>query len=85
MGGAVPDLHETRHQIATRVREVMDATGTRQRSLAEHLGMRPSTICHRFIGRQAWRAEELVAVADYLGVQVCDLIPQPRGESARNT
>lgn len=67
--------NNVRQHIATAVRDEMWKQHRTHRQLAAHMGLAQAGITLRLQGRRAWRAEELAAVAAWLGVPISQFIP----------
>jgi transcriptional regulator with XRE-family HTH domain len=69
------DTDTFRTVIAGHVRAEMARQCKTQRDLAEVLGIDEGSTSLRFRGARSFRAEELVQVADWLGVPIGQLVP----------
>lgn len=66
-----------REAIAARVRGALAEARKTQRQVADVLGIDQSAVQLRLAGTRAFRAEELAALSDYLGVPVERFMPTP--------
>jgi Uncharacterized conserved small protein len=67
---------EIRQQIAAEVRAEIARQRLSQRQIAEILGMVQPAVQLRLAGTRPFRAEELVQLADALGVPVSKFVPE---------
>jgi transcriptional regulator with XRE-family HTH domain len=65
-----------RKAIAAEVRAEVARQGRTLRELAEATGIDESSMSRRAWGHRSFRAEELSAVADWLGVSVAQFMPR---------
>lgn len=75
----MPD--DVRTHIAAEIRAEMARQHRTQRELAEVLGLPAPSVQLRLVGQRAWRAEELVALADWLGKPVGNFLPAQDAEA----
>lgn len=62
--------------LAAEVRASMGRAGLRQADLAKTAGLSRPSLSRKLAGRQTFTAEELLRVADVLGVKASDLMAQ---------
>lgn len=55
------------------LRKQLRADGKSQRGLASHLGRDPAAITHLLQGKRSVKADDISAIADYLGVPAADV------------
>lgn len=65
----------TREAIAAEVRASVARSQVKQADLALAIGMSQAALSERLRGLRAFDTDQLVAIADHLGVEVLDLIP----------
>lgn len=66
-----------REAIATRVRGAIAEGRKTQREVGEAIGIPQSSVHLRLVGERPFRAEELAALAEFLGVPVERFMPAP--------
>jgi len=71
-----------REAIATRVRGALAESRKTQREVGEALGIPQSSISLRLTGERPFRAEELAALAEFLGVPIERFMPLPEQVTA---
>ena len=69
---------DVRDHIAAEVRAEMGRQFKSQTDLAELLGVDQGSASLRLRGTRSFRSEELVAIADWLGVPVAQFLPRER-------
>lgn len=74
--GAKSTVNDVNRAIGERVRLVMWRKKVTQTALAAQLGMSQPGLGKKIHGERAWSVEDLLQVAEALGVQVGDLLPE---------
>jgi transcriptional regulator with XRE-family HTH domain len=64
-----------RAAVAAAVRAELARRGKTQREVGEILGLPQPSISVRLRGLRSFRAEELISIADWLGIPVVQLMP----------
>lgn len=77
-----PQATMARQSIATEVRAELARQSKTQRDIADILGVPQSAVSLRLSGQRAFRAEELVILADALGVPVDRFLAIPAAAAA---
>ena len=62
--------------IGATVNQAMFALHVTRKSLADYLGVTGPAVGRRLRGITAWTTEDLILTAEYLGLQVSDLLPR---------
>lgn len=70
----------TRQLIAAEVRAATARAGLTQAELARRTGISGQSIRRKLKGERGFAAEELVDIANVIGCQVSDLLPQPASQ-----
>ena len=61
-------------QLNETLRLLMTRTGRRQVDVAEVIGITRGSLSQRLLNKAGWRLNDLVPVADFFGLTVCELI-----------
>jgi transcriptional regulator with XRE-family HTH domain len=72
----------TRRAIAAEIRAELARQDKGTRELARFMGVDHGTVSFRLRGIRSFRAEELSAIADWLGVPVAQFVPKASTEVA---
>lgn len=70
-------MANTQRTVSDVVRIAIAARQIRQADVAEALGIAESTFSLKLSGRSRWTLDELDALANFLGVQVADIVVDP--------
>ncbi|MBN7350756.1 helix-turn-helix domain-containing protein [Mycobacteroides abscessus] len=62
------------HQLPSRALSVVDASGVPRRDIATSLGISATTLNRRLSGESPFKADELVGLANILGVKPSELL-----------
>lgn len=73
---------KTTKQVSTLIRVELARAGRRRNELGEALDMTDSTLTRRFSGDTEWTFAEVHAAADYLGIPITRLTPNPLTEES---
>jgi hypothetical protein len=73
---------KTTKQVSTRIRMELARTGRRRNELGEALEIPDSTLTRRFSGETEWTFHEVLKAADFFGVPITDLTPNPLTEES---
>lgn len=73
---------EIRQKIAAEVRAELARKRLTQREVAEILDLAQPAVQLRLVGTRPFRAEELVQLAEHLGVPVATFLPTPSAVTA---
>lgn len=68
----------TQERIASQVRAELARQGKGRGFLVELLGLHPTSMSLRLSGKRSFRAEELVAIADALGISAARFFDEER-------
>jgi len=69
-------------QVSTLLREELANAGRRRADLGRALNMPDSTLTRRFSGETEWTFAEIRQAADYLGIPITRLTPNPLTEES---
>lgn len=69
-------------RLAAQLRDRLKGSGITQNAAAEALHMSQSAFSRRYLGYVEFRASEIQALADLLGVPVSELVDDPAAASA---
>jgi len=67
--------------VAANVRAEIARRGKTQGDIAAVLGFTRQSLSQRLLGRVEFRASELQAIADHLGVSIAELVEQPKASA----
>ena len=61
-------------QVSIRVKSLMDKYSVKGTTIANYLGMRPSSVSDMLLGKSPWRITQLVELAIYFGLTLEELV-----------
>lgn len=76
-------IYATSARVGRTVSQLIGWQRLTQKALAEHLDLPPSSVSDAIAGRRRWTVDELERTADFLNVDITDLVSKDGPDPAR--